>query len=77
MFILSTLATRVASVPAFHNFSTTTAIMGVTKTVTKEGTGPIPQKGQTVAMAYTGWVKDTSKPFNRGKQYVQPPRSSF
>jgi len=43
--------------------------MGVTKTITKEGNGPMPQKGQTVAMAYTGWVKDTSKPFNRGKEF--------
>jgi FKBP-type peptidyl-prolyl cis-trans isomerase len=77
MFILPTLATRVVSVPAFRNFSTTTAIMGVTKTVTQEGNGPIPQKGQTVAMAYTGWVKDTSKPFNRGDQYVHSPGSPF
>lgn len=51
--------------------------MGVTKTVIEEGNGPIPQKGQTVTMAYTGWVKDTTKPFNRGREYVMPPRSSF
>jgi FK506-binding protein 1 len=53
--------------------------MGVTKTVTKEGNGPIPQKGQVVAMAYTGWLKDTTKPNNKGDQYVhflQESRSS-
>jgi FKBP-type peptidyl-prolyl cis-trans isomerase len=77
MLILSILATRVASVSAFRNFSTTTAIMGVTKTTTKEGNGPIPQKGQTVAMAYTGWLKDTTMPNNRGDQYVHSPGSPF
>jgi FK506-binding protein 1 len=77
MFILSILATRAASIPAFRSFATTAAIMGVTKTTTKEGNGPIPQKGQTVSMEYTGWLKDPTKPLNRGDQYVHLPGSSF
>jgi hypothetical protein len=77
MFILSTPAIRAASVPAFRSFTTTTATMGVTKTTTKEGNGLIPKKGQIVSMAYTGWLKDTTKPNNRGDQYVHSPRSSF
>jgi FKBP-type peptidyl-prolyl cis-trans isomerase len=77
MFGLSSLATRSILAPAFRSFTTTAAIMGVTKTITKEGNGPIPKKGQTVAMAYTGWVKDTTKPFNRGKEYVQTLLRSF
>ncbi|CAI4216926.1 unnamed protein product [Parascedosporium putredinis] len=31
--------------------------MGVTKTVIQEGSGPIPTAGQTVTIAYTGWLK--------------------
>jgi FKBP-type peptidyl-prolyl cis-trans isomerase len=73
MYGLFNLATRSASATAFRNFTTTAAIMGVTKTITKEGNGPMPKKGQTVAMAYTGWLKNTSKPFNREeRQYVEP-----
>jgi FK506-binding protein 1 len=77
MLILSTLATRAALVPAFRSFTTTAATMGVTKTVTKEGNGPIPKMGQTVSMAYTGWLKDETKPNNKGDQYVHSPGSSF
>lgn len=44
--------------------------MGVTKTTHVEGTGAVPQKGQTVTIEYTGFLKDTSKPNNKGKQYV-------
>lgn len=44
--------------------------MGVTKTIIQEGNGPSPQQGQTVTMEYTGWIKDTSKPNNKGSQYV-------
>lgn len=43
--------------------------MGVTKTTTQAGTGPKPQVGQTVTIDYTGWLKDTSQPDNKGKQY--------
>lgn len=41
--------------------------MGVQKTIISEGTGPQPAVGQTISMHYTGWVKDTSKPDNRGE----------
>jgi len=30
--------------------------MGVTKTILKEGTGPIPKPGDTVEIEYTGWL---------------------
>lgn len=46
--------------------------MGIQKTIIKEGTGPIPVKGQTVTIEYTGWLKDTTKPDNKGEQYVNP-----
>ena len=42
--------------------------MGVTKVTTKEGDGPTPQKGQTVSMEYTGYLKDSSKPDDKGAQ---------
>ena len=42
--------------------------MGVEKTVLQEGSGAIPTKGQTVSIEYTGWLKDTSKPDNKGNQ---------
>lgn len=44
--------------------------MGVTKTTHQEGSGAQPQNGQTVTIEYTGFLKDTSKPGNKGKQYV-------
>jgi FK506-binding protein 1 len=68
MFKLSALATRALSRTANRTFTTTAAIMGVVKTTTQEGNGPIPQKGQTVAMEYTGYLKDTNKPDHRGKK---------
>lgn len=40
--------------------------MGVTKTVIQEGTGAQAQAGQAVTIEYTGWLKDTSKPDNKG-----------
>jgi len=43
--------------------------MGVNKTVLQEGTGAQPQKGQTVTIEYTGWLKDTSAENQKGKQY--------
>lgn len=42
--------------------------MGVTKTILEEGTGAQPTPGQTVTIVYTGWLKDTTKPDNKGKQ---------
>lgn len=44
--------------------------MGVQKTILQEGTGPIPKPGQKVTMQYTGYLKDTSKPDNKGDKYV-------
>ncbi|CAH0050290.1 unnamed protein product [Clonostachys solani] len=45
------------------------AKMGVVKTVIEAGTGAQPTKGQTVAIQYTGWLKDTTKKDNKGKQF--------
>jgi FK506-binding protein 1 len=42
--------------------------MGVTKTVLKEGKGPIPKVGDKVTIAYTGYLKDTSAPDNKGTE---------
>lgn len=44
--------------------------MGVTKTILAEGNGQIPKKGDTVTIQYTGYLKDTSKPDNKGDKYV-------
>ena len=44
--------------------------MGVSKTVLKEGSGPIPKVGDSVTIEYTGFLKDDSKPNKKGKQYV-------
>jgi len=43
--------------------------MGVTKTVLKNGDGPIPKVGDKVTIEYTGYLKDTSKPDNKGTQF--------
>lgn len=45
--------------------------MGVNIIPITPGHGAIPTKGQTVTIEYTGWVKDTSKPDNKGEQYVK------
>ncbi len=47
--------------------------MAVTKTVLKEGSGPSPRTGDNVTIEYTGYLKDTSKPNNKGNQYVLLP----
>lgn len=49
--------------------------MGVEKTILEEGTGPQPQPNQVVVMGYTGWLKDTSKPDNKGQKYVVEPNA--
>ncbi|KAI1179463.1 fkbp-type peptidyl-prolyl cis-trans isomerase [Nemania sp. FL0916] len=43
--------------------------MGVVKTTHQEGTGPLAQTGQTVTIEYTGWLKDTSQPGNKGNKF--------
>lgn len=42
--------------------------MGVTKTTLQEGNGAVPKVGQTVTIEYTGYLKDTSKPGNKGEK---------
>lgn len=45
--------------------------MGVTKKVLSQGNGTTkPNAGDNVKMVYTGWLEDTTKPDNKGKQYV-------
>ncbi|KAJ8067738.1 hypothetical protein OCU04_003343 [Sclerotinia nivalis] len=43
----------------YRNFSRTNVIMGVTKTILKEGAGETPKPGDTVTIEYTGWLKNT------------------
>ncbi|KAI1435683.1 FKBP-type peptidyl-prolyl cis-trans isomerase [Xylaria sp. CBS 124048] len=43
--------------------------MGVTKTILQEGTGAQPAVGQTVTIEYTGWLKDASKPGQKGTKF--------
>lgn len=42
--------------------------MGVTVQHIVVGDGAQPVAGQKVTIAYTGWIKDTSKPENKGKE---------
>jgi FK506-binding protein 1 len=42
--------------------------MGVQKTIHQEGSGPVPKPGQTVTIEYTGFLKDNSKPDNKGEK---------
>jgi FK506-binding protein 1 len=57
-----------ASQSGLRAFSTTIVNMGVTKTILKEGSGASPTVGQTVTIEYTGYLKDTTKPDNKGTQ---------
>lgn len=50
--------------------------MGVAKKTIKEGSGVSPRPGQTVAIEYTGWLKDTDKPDSKGKKYDNSDRPS-
>ncbi|KAH6955805.1 hypothetical protein BKA56DRAFT_603039 [Ilyonectria sp. MPI-CAGE-AT-0026] len=43
--------------------------MGVVKTTIQPGSGPSPQVGQKVIMDYTGFLKDPTKPENKGDQF--------
>lgn len=43
--------------------------MGVQKTVITEGNGPSPEKGDTVTMEYTGWLRTAGEPGEKGKQF--------
>jgi FKBP-type peptidyl-prolyl cis-trans isomerase len=42
--------------------------MGVTRTITVAGSGSQPSRGQRVTIAYTGWLKDSSQPGNKGQE---------
>ncbi|KAL7911741.1 hypothetical protein GGI35DRAFT_443486 [Trichoderma velutinum] len=53
---------------------------GLIKTVLEPGSGATPKAGDTVVMGYTGWLKDTSKPDNKGKKFdssYNPGRKDF
>ena len=71
--IFNHLRRTTATLSQFHNISTrnftaTAAIMGVTKTILKEGNGAIPKNGDKVTIEYTGFLKDESKPGNKGEK---------
>ncbi len=53
---------------ANRSFTHTPTIMGVTKTITQEGDGPIPKVGDRVTIEYTGYLKDTSQPDHKGQK---------
>ncbi|KAH9218066.1 hypothetical protein DL95DRAFT_385820 [Leptodontidium sp. 2 PMI_412] len=57
------------STNTIRSFSRTSAAMGVTKTILKEGSGAIPKVGDRVTIEYTGYLKDTSKPDNKGDKF--------
>ena len=70
------LATVASTSPRY--FTSTTTNMGVTKTISQEGTGAIPKVGDQVTIEYTGYLKDTSKPDLKGNKYaVSAPCSLF
>ncbi|RDW80639.1 peptidylprolyl isomerase-2 [Coleophoma crateriformis] len=66
---LSNTTRTQASFSRLRQFSSTAAAMGVTKTILKEGDGAIPKVGDKVTIEYTGFLKDTSKPDNKGAQF--------
>lgn len=52
------------------HLSTYNVNMGVNVTTREAGTGATPTPGQTVTIEYTGYLKDTSQPENKGAKYV-------
>jgi FK506-binding protein 1 len=68
MFLLPRIQATARTTAARH-FSNTAAIMGVTKTILQEGNGPIAKRGDKVSIEYTGYLKDTSRPENKGTQF--------
>ncbi|KAL1602845.1 hypothetical protein SLS60_006266 [Paraconiothyrium brasiliense] len=59
-------------------FHSTARAMAVTKTTISEGNGPSPQKGDTVTMLYTGWLKNADG--SKGKEFdstQKPGRGPF
>lgn len=65
--------TTTASTTRTRNFHSSIFNMSVSKTTHQEGTGATPVPGQTVTIEYTGYLKDTSKPDQKGEQYAEPP----
>jgi FK506-binding protein 1 len=70
---LSTLRKSATKLPRLststtRTFSITAANMGVSKQILSEGSGPIPKVGDKVTIEYTGYLKDTSKPDNKGEK---------
>ncbi|KAJ1333490.1 FK506-binding protein 1 [Microdochium nivale] len=62
--------------PSYSKHDTTTSIinsqsskMGVQKETIREGSGAIPQNGQTVTIEYTGWLNDPNAPNKKGAQF--------
>jgi FKBP-type peptidyl-prolyl cis-trans isomerase len=54
----------------YRTFRSSAINMGVTKKVLTPGNGSDKAKaGDKVAMVYTGWLEDTSKPENKGEQF--------
>ena len=70
--------TRILQPRSSSFFHSTARTMGVTKTVISEGNGPSPQKGDTVTMLYTGWLKNADG--SKGKEFdstQKPGRGPF
>ena len=65
---LSCLATLNNLVYLPAQFPEKTAKMGVNVQHHEEGTGAQPTPGQTVTIDYTGYLKDESKPDNKGNK---------
>ena len=77
----TTTTTTTTRTPITTRFFTNTSYkMGVQRTVLVEGSGPSPQKGDTVTMLYTGWLKEEGKKDGKGKQFdttEKPGRGPF
>ena len=68
-----TAASKPSTQTLYRSFRTTAINMGVTKQILIQGNGTDkPKAGDNVTMIYTGWLEDSSKSDNKGKQYVSP-----
>lgn len=77
---LTTLFRTTTTTTPIRTLTTTSRKMGVTKTILVEGSGASPQKGDTVTMLYTGWLKEAGKKDGKGKQFdttEKPGRGPF
>ncbi|KAF2762575.1 hypothetical protein EJ05DRAFT_471564 [Pseudovirgaria hyperparasitica] len=74
------LSINLASHLIRRTFTFTAIRMGVKKTVIKEGSGASPNKGDTVTMLYTGWLRTPGQPEEKGKEFdstQKPGRGPF